>query len=90
MSRELTEKKRRNIRGDKAVVKQETIQESYQDPRTPYTGNTQAVFTEVDGNGGFTYKLQELDDFNLPEWVGGWLWKDDFLNNRTHERLNVS
>lgn len=49
MSRELTEKKQRNIRGDKAVVEQETIQEPYQDFRTPYTGNTQAVFTEVDG-----------------------------------------
>ena len=202
MSRELTEKKRRNIRGDKAVVEQETIQEPYQDPKTPYTGNTQNIFTEVegkriisthyllnafiknvkngthkveskadsdkswlslmskyageilelegftkqdyvdyiheynepiannylysfggayepvefkitkinktygftrqdngeccnftiikDGNGGFTYKLQELDDFNLPEWVGGWLRKDNILNNRTHERLNVS
>ena len=31
MSRELTEKKQRNIRGDKAVVKPETIQEPYQD-----------------------------------------------------------
>lgn len=49
MSRELTEKKRRNIRGDKAVVRQETIQEPYQDLRTPYTGDTQAVFTEVEG-----------------------------------------
>ena len=49
MSRELTEKKRRNIRGDKAVIEPETIQEPYQDFRTPYTGNTQAVFTEVDG-----------------------------------------
>ena len=203
MSRELTEKKRRNIRGDKAVVNQETIQEPYQDLRTPYTGDTQAVFTEVEGkrvisthyllnafiknvkNGthkveskadsdrswlsimgkyageilelegftkqdyadyihehkepipnnylysfggtyepvefkvtkinktfgftrqdtgeccnftivknkdrdGFIYKLQPLDDFNLPEWVGGWLRKDDILNNRTRERLNVS
>lgn len=194
MSRELTEKKQRNIRGDKAVVEQETIQEPYQDFRTPYTGNTQAVFTEVDGkkivtthyllnayianlkkgiheqvetkaesdkrwlelfnkdtldflpdgftkqdyadyiheynepiahnysytftdhgqkayepvefkvtkinktygftrqdtgeccnftivkngNGGFTYKLQELDYFNLPEWVGGW-WRKDTI-----------
>lgn len=49
MSRELTEKKRRNIRGDKAVVKQETIQEPYQDLRTPYTGDTQAVLTGVEG-----------------------------------------
>lgn len=49
MSRELTEKKRRNIRGDKAVREPETIQEPYQDLRTPYTGNTQAVFTEVEG-----------------------------------------
>lgn len=189
MSRELTEKKRRNIRGDKVAYEPETIQEPYQDTRTPYTGNTQADFIEVEGkkivsthyllnayianlkkgihkkveskaesdrfwldlykgktgrellepemsldqyknyikwcmppiannyyytftshgiktyepvefkvtkvnktygftrqdtgeccnftivkngNGGFTYKLQELDDFNLPEWVGGW------------------
>ena len=195
MSRELTEKKQRNIRGDKAVIEPETIQEPYQDFRTPYTGNTQAVFTEVDGkkvvtthyllnayianlkkgiheqveskaesdkrwvsifgketesilkregftkqdyadyiheslppidhnysytfttngkksyepvefkvtkigkvygftrqdngeccnftivkdgNGGYTYKLQELDDFNLPEWVGGW-WRKDTI-----------
>lgn len=191
MSRELTEKKRRNIRGDKAVARQETIQEPYQDLRTPYTGDTQAVFTEVEGkriisthyllnafiknvkNGtheveskaesdkrwlslmskyageilepegftkqdyadyiheynepiannylysfggayepvefkvtkinktfgftrqdtgeccnftivkdkdrdGFTYKLQPLDDFNLPEWVGGW-WRKDTI-----------
>lgn len=49
MSRELTEKKQRNIRGDKAVKKVETIQEPTEDLRTPYTGNTQAVFTEVDG-----------------------------------------
>lgn len=185
MTRELTEQKQRNMRGDKVVVDPETIQEPYQDFRTPYTGNTQAVFVAVegkrtipthlllntfikyvkdgthkveskadsdrswlstfnrdsnlkgilepygytkqdyadyihetlepiannyyytfggayepvafkvtkinktygftrqdngeccnftivkDGNGGFTYKLQDLDDFNLPEWVGG-------------------
>lgn len=203
MSRELTEKKRRNVRGDKVAYEPETIQEPYQDFRTPYTGNTQVVFTEVEGkkiisthyllnafiknvkngthkveskadsdrswlslmgkyagdimrqegytkqdyvdyiheynepiannylysfggayepvefkvtkinktygftrqdNGeccnftivkdkdrdGFTYKLQPLDDFNLPEWVGGWWRIDTILNNRTHERLNVS
>ena len=50
MSRELTEKKRRNIRGDKVVEKPEPIQEPYQDFRTPYTGNTQAVLTEVENN----------------------------------------
>lgn len=186
MSRELTEKKRPNVSRFKGVKKGETIQEPYQDLRTPYTGDTQAVFTEVegkriisthyllnafienvkngthkveskadgdrswlsmmskyageilepkgftkqdyadyihetlepipnnylysfggayepvefkvtkisktygftrqdngeccnftivkDGNGGFTYKLQPLDYFNLPEWVGGW-WR---------------
>lgn len=134
-----TEKKQRNIRGDKVVVKPEPIQEPYQDFRTPYTGNTQAVLTGVEGKniiptdkllnafiknikngthtveskaesdkrwlalfsrdsldflpdgftrqdtgeccnftivkdkarGGFTFKLQPLDYFNLPEWVGG-------------------
>ena len=45
MSRELTGKKRRNIRGDKAVVKPKTIQQPYQDLRTPYTGDTNAVIT---------------------------------------------
>ena len=49
MSRELTEKNQRNARGDKAVIKPKTMQEPYQDFRTPYTGDTQAVFTEVDG-----------------------------------------
>ena len=49
MSRELTEKKRPNVSRFKGVKKVETIQEPYQDLRTPYTGNTQAVFTEVDG-----------------------------------------
>lgn len=49
MSRELTEKKQRNVRGDKVGIEQETIQQPYQDPRTPYTGNTQAIFTEVEG-----------------------------------------
>lgn len=206
MSRELTEKKRRNITPSKGVVEPKMTQPPYRDYRTPYTGNTQAVFTEADGkkivtthyllnafiknvkngthkveskaefdkqwlsvlgksaseilepegftkqdyadyiheynepvnnnysytfssngtmiyepvdfkvtkinktygftrqdtgeccnftivkdgNGGFTYKLQELDYFNLPEWVGGWWRKDTILNNRTHERLKVS
>lgn len=66
MSRELTEKKRRHIRGNKAVVRQEMIQESCQAPqapKTPYTGNY--------GNGRLTSGLQVLDDFNLTEWVGG-------------------
>lgn len=44
-----TEKKQRNIRGDKVVVKPEPIQEPYQDFRTPYTGDTQAVLTGVEG-----------------------------------------
>ena len=193
MSRELTEKKRRNITPSKGVVEPKLTQPPYRDYRTPYTGNTQAVFTEVDGkkvvtthyllnafiknlkngtheieskaesdkrwyslfskdldkilpegytkqdykdyihecldpidhnfsytftshgvsvyepvdfkvtkinrtygftrqdngeccnftivkdgNGGFTYKLQELDYFNLPEWVGGW-WRKDTI-----------
>lgn len=49
MSRELTEKKRPNVSRFKGVKKVETIQEPYQDLRTPYTGNTQAVLTEVEG-----------------------------------------
>lgn len=49
MSRELTEKKRRNITPSKGVVEPKLTQPPYRDYRTPYTGNTQAVFTEVDG-----------------------------------------
>lgn len=49
MSRELTEKKRRNITPSKVVVEPKLTQPPYRDYRTPYTGNTQAVFTEVDG-----------------------------------------
>lgn len=45
MSRELTEKKQRNIRGDKAVVEPKTIQEPTEDLRTPYTGDINAVIT---------------------------------------------
>lgn len=49
MSRELTEKKRPNVSRFKGVKEVETIQEPYQDLRTPYTGDTQAVLTEVEG-----------------------------------------
>jgi len=49
MSNELTEKKRRNIRGDKAVVEPKTIQEPTEDLRTPYTGDSNAVLTGVEG-----------------------------------------
>lgn len=49
MSRELTEKKRRNITPDKGVVEPKLTQPPYRDYRTPYTGNTQAVLTGVEG-----------------------------------------
>ena len=49
MSRELTEKKRGNKTPSKGVVTPKMTQPPFRDYRTPYTGNTQAVFTEVEG-----------------------------------------
>lgn len=48
MSGELTEKKRRNIRGNKALVQPETVQEPTEDLRTPYTGDRNAVLIGVE------------------------------------------
>lgn len=49
MSRELTEKKQGDKTPSKGVVAPKMTQPPFRDYRTPYTGNTQAVFTEVEG-----------------------------------------